>query len=172
VEVRDAGGGAPLALALGLVRRAQEAGEAAAWATERSSAFHPQDAAARGVDLEALPVVRLPGAAGVLRAGDLLVRSGAFALVVLDPGEGPRVPPAAAARLAGLARRHGTAVLVLVRGDPRVPCLGSAAEVRVEALRRRLPGGRFAVAARALRDRRGPADWTHEEEAEGPGGAG
>ncbi len=49
-----------LTLAMGLVAGAQRAGEPVAWICDAGSGFYPPDAAANGVDLAALAVVRIP----------------------------------------------------------------------------------------------------------------
>jgi len=169
-EVSSDGNGAALTLALSLVVDAQRRGEWAAWIDSGRGAFFPPDAAAGGADLEALPVARVAGAPAALRAADLLARSGAFGLVVIDLGPDARVPAAAVARLAGLARRHAAAVLCLTEKPPAAPSLGSLVAVRAEALRERVPGGGFRVILRGIRDRRRAPGWVHEEAREGPEG--
>jgi len=170
VEVSSDGAGAGLTTALALVADAQGRGEWAAWVAAGDSAFFPPDAAAAGIDLDALAVARVPGAPAALRAADLLARSGAFGLVVLDLGADPRVPPGAAARLAGLARRHAAVALCLTEKPARAPSLGPLVAVRAEARRERLPGGGFRAALRGLRDRRGAAGWTVAVERAAPEG--
>jgi recombination protein RecA len=170
VEISSDGPGAALTAAVDLVLDAQRRGEWAAWVAAGDSSFFPPDAAAAGVDLDAVAVARVPGAPAALRAADLLARSGAFGLLVLDLGADPRVPPAAAARLAGLARRHAAVALCLTEKPARAASLGPLVAVRAEALRERLPGGGFRVRVRGLRDRRGAAGWTVDRECGGPEG--
>jgi len=169
-EISSGGDGAALTAAIGFVAEAQRCGEWAAWVAAGAGTFFPPDAAAGGVDLAALPVARATGAPEALRAADLLARSGAFGLVVIDLGPDPRVPAAALARLSGLARRHGAAVLCLAETPATAPSLGAPVAVRAEALRERLPGGGFRVRLRVLRDRRGAAGRIHEEICRGPEG--
>src|SRR5262245_15935320 len=69
---------AHLTAAFGLVLEAQLRGDRAAWVTLESSSFFPPDVVEGGVDLEALPVVRVPDARLAGRAADHLTRSGAF----------------------------------------------------------------------------------------------
>ncbi|MFO7653966.1 MAG: recombinase A [Candidatus Krumholzibacteriia bacterium] len=133
-EVTPGAASAVLTAALALVRQAQQAGEPAAWICG-GDPFYPPDAAAGGVDLAALPVIRVPDAAAAGRAADLLLRSGAFGLVVLDlaqvgderlgrvrgrgPGRGrahpvgARLSLALQGRLVQLALKHGAAVVCL-----------------------------------------------------------
>lgn len=181
-ELSGAGPSAVLTLAFGAVLDAQRRGEPAAWITGTESAFFPPDAAEGGVDLAALPVVRVPDAGRALRAADHLVRSGAFGLVVLDlgggggRGEGGRVPQPALTRLGGLAARHGTAILFLTRKGSEEPSLGSLVSLRAEAVREgrgaqvaRLED-RFACRIRALKDKRRGPGWEGEELCRGPAG--
>src|SRR5262249_14329407 len=86
VELSADGASAALTAAAALVLDAQRRGETAAWVTSRASSFFPPDVAENGVDLEALPVVRVPEPTHVARAGERLLRSGAFDLVVIDLG--------------------------------------------------------------------------------------
>jgi recombination protein RecA len=171
VEIDSGRSGAGLTSALSLVVDAQRRGEWAAWVAAGEGTFFPPDAAAAGADLDALPVVRVAGAPAGLRAADLLARSGAFGLVVLDLGADPRVPPAAVARLAGLARRHAAVVLCLAERPATAPSLGPLVAVRAEARRERVPGGGFRVLLHTTRDRRrGPRGPLPAEECDGPEG--
>jgi recombination protein RecA len=149
---------------------AQRHGEIAAWVTSARSSFFPPDAAAAGVDLDALIVVRLSAVAQIPRAADRLIRSGALGLAVLDlaSDEGAAAPPFPApyeARLAGLARAHNTAVILLTDGD-REMHLGPLVSLRGEARRR----GAHQLEIRALRDKRGAAGMRHVEPCRGPAG--
>ncbi len=117
---------AVLSAAAALVRDAQRRGEPAAWVTVGADLVYPPDLAAGGIDLARLPVVRAADCATAGRAADLLLRSGAYGLVVLDlMAGGPRATLAAPlqSRLSQLARRHDAAVLCLRRPprDPQVP---------------------------------------------------
>src|SRR6185436_12485346 len=64
--------------ALALAADAQRAGETAVWVGPRARSFFPPDAEGSGVDLAALPVVRLEEAHAIPFAADVLARSGAF----------------------------------------------------------------------------------------------
>jgi hypothetical protein len=159
VELSAAGGAGALTWALRLVAEVQAAGGLAAgtpsaaahgaarpvaWVQTAAGGFYPPDAAATGVALEALAVVRVPDAAAVARAAERLARSGGFALVVLDlvaaaPARSPRalLPPALQGRLVQHALRHGTAVLCLTEKPERAASLGALVSLRVLAGRRR-----------------------------------
>lgn len=170
VELSGAAATASLTFAALLVLDAQRRGERTAWVTSRESSFFPPDAAASGVDLAALPVVRVPRPGDVARAGERLVRSGAFDAVVLDLGADVSVPPALLTRLLGLAEKHDTAVVFLTQRPATAPSLGSLVSLRAEARRTRIEDGAFACDLVALRDRRQSAGWTHRVTRRGPDG--
>src|SRR5438094_6214384 len=86
VEVSGSKATATLTLTMGLVLDAQQRGEPVGWATSTESFFYPPDAAQLGIDLESLTIVRLPRPDAIPSAGEKLVRSGGFGLVVLDLG--------------------------------------------------------------------------------------
>lgn len=142
VEISGAGNTASLTLAFGLVLEAQRQGEPVSWVTPRESFFYPPDAAEGGVDLDALVVIRLPDVRAVPRAGDRLVRSGAFGLVVLDVGTAG-IPTPLQARLVGLAQKHHTALICLTEKASEAPSLGSLVSLRIHGQRTRISAGRF-----------------------------
>ena len=168
VELAATDASAQVTAAFTAVLDAQRRGEIAAWMTSIESGFFPPDAAASGVDLDALIVVRLSSAAQIPRAADRLIRSGALGLAVLDLGSDGRAdapfPAAYASRLAGLARTHGTAVILLT--GSRTACLGPLVSWRGEARRR----GALELEIRSLRDKRGVAGMRHVEPCRGPAG--
>jgi recombination protein RecA len=169
VELSAGWNSAALTLATTLVWQAQGAGEPVAWIMEAQSGFYPPDAAANGVDLAALAVVRIPGN-DAARAAGRLARSGAFGLIVLDLGPRGRVPPALQGSLVQQAQRHGTAILCLTEKPLRAPSLGTLVALRGQARRQRRGPDRFACALDICKDKRRGPGWTHEEEAHGPPG--
>src|SRR5262245_385366 len=84
IEISTSASAASLTLAFGLVREAQNQKEPVGWVTSVESFFYPPDAAQDGVDLAALVVIRVLHAASIPVAGEKLLRSGGFGLVVLD----------------------------------------------------------------------------------------
>lgn len=73
--------------AAALIRQAQLEGETTVWVQPVGGPLYPPDMAASGVDLDALVVVQVPtehGEVGLARAAELLLRSGAFGLCVVD----------------------------------------------------------------------------------------
>lgn len=174
VELSGLGPSATLSLAFSLVADAQGRQEPAAWVACHGSSFFPPDAAACGIDLDNLPVVFTPTAARAARAGERLLRSGAFGLVVLDlAGERPLLPQALISRLAGLAEKHDAVVAMLTAKPADRTSLGSLVSLRAEARRvpveRQVPG-RYACHLEVLKDKRRPPGWTHEEIRPGPPG--
>ncbi|SRR5712692_1855204 len=169
VEISGFGATAALTLAFGLVIEAQQRGELVGWGTPSESSFYPPDAAQGGVDLDALVVVRLPHAPAIPRAGEKLLRSGAFGLIVLDIGA-TDIPMPLQARLATLARQYHTALICLTEKENRQLSLGSLISLRVHAQRSQVSQGRFACHLKVLKDKhRGPT-WKYLETCRGPAG--
>lgn len=157
------------------VAEAQARGETAAWIVwEPRGIPYPPDLAAVGIDLLTLPIIRAVDGAAVLKAADLLLRSGAFGLVIADwpaqeapPGDGPL------GRLLGLCQKHDAALLVLSQPPPGThesqpglgdSVLGSLASLRLAIQRKALPDGEFQLRVEVLKDkRRGHAGPTIEE---------
>lgn len=98
-------------LALSAAARVTAARRLCVWVDARGE-LYPPSAAALGVDLVRLLVVR-PPSGGAARAGEIAARSGAFPLVVLDLLDGERVEEAAAGRLRVAATGSGTVVVAL-----------------------------------------------------------
>jgi len=135
VELSDGPVSAALTFTFRLVHQAQKLGEPVAWIKNPTSGFYPPDALACGIDLGALAVIKVGRSRLAPRAADLLMRSGAFGLVVIDLGRGGPVPLAVQTRLVGLARRHETALLCLTEKQSDQPSLGSLVSFRAEARR-------------------------------------
>ena len=169
-ELSAAPGAPSLTLALGLVRQVQQQGEPVAWLARADSTFYPPDAAEGGVDLAALPVIRLAGLRQRLQAAEQLARAGAFGLLVIDLGACPDLPLAAQTRLAEQAIAHGTLILCLTAKTEQQPSLGSLVAVRGQALPLSRETGRFACRVQALKDKRRGPGWTDEEWCRGPDG--
>lgn len=193
--------GATLTQACALVRRAQACGQRVVWIGTRGSSFFPPDLADAGIDLDALAVVRLPeraapaapaapahtergrehggrGARDLAQAADLLVRSGAFDLVVVDlAASRARLSLAALTRLSGLARAHACAIVFLTRKPPEEPSLGSLISLRADVRRRRareepehFPGLPIECVLEVTKDRLHPRGWSRSEPCDGPPG--
>jgi recombination protein RecA len=161
-EICASNASAPLTQAMGLVVEAQQAGELCAWITLVDSSFFPPDAAAGGVDLAALIVIRAPDLPAAARAADKLLRSGGFGLVAIDAAGPCALPTPLLARLSGLARTHHSALLLLTRNPTERSPLGSLVALRLASTRRR-DGDRFICTLRATKDRQAAPGWSHVE---------
>ena len=169
-ELSSAGAAPSLTLAFGLVRQVQQQSEPVAWITQAESTFFPPDAADGGVDVTALPVIRLAGVRQCVRAADQLARSGAFGLLVIDLGECLDLPLAVQTRLAEQALTHGTLILCLTTKTDRQPSLGSLVSIRGHSRRTRHGDDRFACQVQVLKDKRRGPGWTDLEWCRGPDG--
>jgi len=201
-ELFSARAPAGLTAALSLVAKAQAQNERAVWITTVDTCFFPPDAAAGGVDLDTLGVIRLPEPKDIPTAADKLVRSGAFGLVVMDLIPDPSTATASAsgspsrlgatwrgaqARLAGLARKHDTAVIALTDDRTSSAPLGPMVSLKGEARRTSPPAplqlnaeeGRrgaekiasgWGIEIRIVRDKRGASGWSHFEPCHAPAG--
>jgi recombination protein RecA len=97
-----------------LVAEAQSQGEPVAWITGATSSVHPPDLAAGGIHLHSLAFLRIKDDAKQttrLRAAELVLRSGAFALVVIEAPPAHDLPARALSRLHAMARRYNTRVV-------------------------------------------------------------
>jgi len=169
VEVSSSTASAALTLTFALVREAQERGEAVGWVTSAETFFYPPDAARCGTDLAALVVVRLTERQSIARAGEKLLRSGGFGIVVLDLGAAD-IPVPLQTRLTGLAHRHQTALVCLTQKASVAFSLGSLVSLRAHAEKKRTADNRFACALRVLKDKRRGPTWNYEELYTGPAG--
>lgn len=169
-ELSGHGATSSLTAATSLVLEAQEAGEPCAWVTRVESSFFPPDLARVGIDLDTLAVVFVSSAAQAARASTRLVRSGAFGVVVIDLGGTADIPIPLQGRLAGLAIKHDTAIVLITEKSAQAASVGSMISLRVEAQRERLDEGRFSIHFAILKDKRHGPSWAHEEVARAPAG--
>ena len=169
VEISGAAASAGLTLTFTLIREAQAHGEPVGWITLAEHSFYPPDVAQGGIDLDALVVIRLLRAESIARAGEKLLRSGGFGVIVLDLGAAD-IPMPLQTRLTGLAHRHHTALICLTEKTHGAFSLGSLVSLRVHAEKKRVEGNRFACALRVLKDKRRGPTWNYEELYSGPAG--
>jgi len=169
VEISGSMASASLTVAFGLVWDAQQQGEPVGWVMSQGSSFYPPDVAQGGVDLQSLVVVRVPEFRAISRAGEKLLRSGAFGLIVLDIG-GADIPMPLQSRLAGLARQHHAALLCLTAKERSRFSLGSLVSLRVHARRLRASENQFACELKVLKDKRRGPTWSETEVCRGPAG--
>jgi recombination protein RecA len=158
-ELSGVGAAAVLTLAFTVVREIQERGELVAWIMSGESLFYPPDASDNGVDCEAVVVVRVPDTVSIARAAEILARSGAFGLVVLDLGREAQIPTPVQARLLHAAQRHEMIVLCLTDTRQRLPSLGSLVSLRLEATRQPLTDGQVRCEGIARKDKRYGPGW-------------
>ncbi len=136
-----------LTVSMQLVAEAQRKGEPVCWVMTGLDPFFPPDAADTGVNVFILPVIRINErnskpeiiVSRAVRAARILVRSGAFGLVVVDLGRLINMPRHALSELKGAVLKHHTAVLFLTRKSARCGSLGSLISLHGEALR--MPAG-------------------------------
>jgi recombination protein RecA len=169
IEVSASASAASLTLAFGLVREAQNQKEPVGWVTSTGSFFYPPDAAHGGIDLAALAVIRVLHAVSIPRAGEKLLRSGGFGLIVLDLGT-VNIPVPLQSRLTGLAQHHHTALVCLTEKESKTFSLGSLVSLRAHAERQQSDHSRFACRLRVLKDKRRGPTWSYEELCRGPAG--
>jgi recombination protein RecA len=170
VELSGDGDSASLTFACGMILEAQEQEEIPAWITTRDRPFFPPDVAAGGIDLAALPVVRVSAEGELARAADHLARSGAFGLIVVDLGRTPSLTIPMQSRLLGLAQKHQIAILLLTEKRRDAPSLGSLVSLRGQTRIRKIGFDRFACELVAAKDKRRAPGWKHEEICRGPAG--
>jgi recombination protein RecA len=169
VEISGSTASAAMTLTFTLIREAQARGEPTGWVTLSEKTFYPPDVAQGGTDLAALVVIRLSRVESIARAGEKLLRSGSFGVVVLDLGAAD-IPMPLQTRLTGLAHRHHSALICLTEKEPAGFSLGSLVSLRAHAEKKRVADNRFACALRVLKDKRRGPTWNYEELYTGPAG--
>ncbi len=172
IELSGQGASAALTVAFGLVVEAQQQGEPVVWVSATASMFFPPDAAAGGVDLEAMAVVRTGTCAEAGRAADRLLRSAAFGLVVLDLGPRAALAMGLQARLVKLAQKHEAVVVCLTEKSLQTPSLSPLVSLRCAAQRARPNerGSGFVCDIVVIKDKRRGPRWKYEEQCHGPPG--
>jgi RecA/RadA recombinase len=133
-EIQGARGSGRTTLVRQLVMSAVEAGR---WVAiiDGSRTLTPREWADAGASGR-LWVIRPPGADRSAWCADILLRSGAFSLVVLDSA--PVLPRPIVVRLTRLAKEHDIALVIV--GD--TPVVGSAVRLRVKRTRSEVRGQR------------------------------
>jgi RecA/RadA recombinase len=128
VAVRGGASSGKTTLALRTVAEIQAAGSIVAW-LDLTDAFDPLEAAARGVDLQWLVVLRSPDPVEGLRLAGALLSGRAIDLLVVDlPRRLPAAREALLRRLAAHARRIGARLLVLEPVGLTTALIGALAE--------------------------------------------
>lgn len=162
VELSGVGPVARTTTATRILVQAQREGETAVWIQPAHGSLYPPDLERAGADLSALVVIHVPDTAGphgLYRAAEIMLRSGAFGLLILDP-PAPTMPRRASqdtarqGRLLALAREHQTRLLLLSHAGTHADSLGPLVTLRVESRRMRIPRG-FALEHQVLKNKSG-----------------
>jgi recombination protein RecA len=155
------GASARTSTAVALVRHVQAAGETVAWIQRAGGSLFVPDLHDAGIDLDALVVVHIPTAharAGMCKAAELLARSGAFGLVVVDleaDCNGGAAITAWLGRMLGLARQHDSRVVLLTEKPTHADSLGTLVGLRIESRRRLDARGAFVVDHHVIKNKSG-----------------
>ncbi len=159
---------ARMTTATSILRSVQAEGDTAAWIQSEGGPLFPPDLHLGGVDLDALVVVHVPtrgersgerasGPHLLCKAAELLLRSGAFGLVIVDLSEG--APPAGTeawqGRLSALARQHHARVVLITDKPAQSDSLGTLVGLRIEPQRTRERPGRFVVRYEVIKNKSG-----------------
>lgn len=171
-------GCATLSAVAQLLGQAQQEGAPVAWVRLPKQSFYPPDLAAWGLSLEAMPVVCAPDVRRVGRACEHLLRSGTFAVVVMDlvglearRSLTPLSMPLQG-RLLRLAQRRKVLLLSLTRSRRDQPSLGTMVSLRAEVQGRfvstPLPSIKdYLYRVQVLKDKVHGPGWSHEERIRG-----
>ena len=170
VEISSPADTCALTICASLILEAQWRNEPVAWISVRRSLFFPPDFAARGIDLKALPIIRVLEAVKAARMADTMLRSGGLGVLVIDLGDAAKLTIPMQTRLAGLAKKHHTALICITSAGERIANLGSLVSLRGEARKVRAGFDRFQCELRAVKDKRQSKSWKHTEVCRGPGG--
>lgn len=185
--------GARTTTAVALLRHAQLQGETTVWVQPAGGTLFPPDLADSGIDLDALVVVHVPpegppstrespprGACvptwvsphRLCKAAELLLRSGAFGMVVLDFCHGAPPPGTEAwqGRLLGLARQHHSLLVMLTEKPTTADSLGALVGLRIEPCRHREGPGRFAIEHQVIKNKSGAPLHVAHDHVRGPWG--
>ncbi|MFN0149964.1 MAG: recombinase A [bacterium] len=158
VELTGGRSAACTTLAVAAVLQAQAECETAAWVQPRGGPLFPPDLAESGVDLAALVVVHVAPRSGdyaAPKAAEMLLRSGAIGLVVLDLRPSPPRGEAWLGRILALAREHESRVVMITASRAGAGSLGSLVSLRIEPRRVRTDRGAFAIEHDILKDKLG-----------------
>ena len=170
LEISSSGETVSITAAASLILESQLRGEPAAWVATGDSTFYPPDLADCGVDLNTLPVIRVPNILSASRAADQLLRSGGFGAIVLDIGSHIHMRMHIQARLAALAKKHRTTFLCLTSKESAAPSLGPLVSLRAQGQLRKTGFNRFTWTLHMVKDRRLGHGWSHSEVRRGPDG--
>lgn len=149
---------APTSAAVQILLSSQREGDPVAWIQPRGGGLYPPDLAAAGLDLASLLVVHVPaeaGRAGLPKAAELLLRTGAFGAVAIDLSEArPPRGDAWLGRLAALAREHDSRCVLLGPADASAS-FGPLVALRLRPRRLRVRPGWYRLEIEVLKNKSG-----------------
>ena len=160
VEISDPQPVAALSFAFVLIHEIQTKGHCSAWIGCADSSFYPPDAAACGIDLRCLPILRMKNHHDACRAAETLLRNGAFQFVVIDLIRAGRIHSATQARLHALVKRYQASVLFMTEKSSVDPSIGPLISLRAHTARTHLEQGKFLCTVHAVRDKRSSSSWS------------
>lgn len=169
----DGPGYAALTTAVSCLRYAQQRGETTAWIQVQRGRLFPPDLADSGIDLDSLVIIHVPPqrhASGLLKVGELLLRSGGFGMVVVDLS-GTQPPRSAAwqGRLLNLAREHNSWLLLIGAGRGE-GSLGPLVSLSIASHWQRIRPGTFLLHHQLKKDKSSLLGPVTEELRRGPHG--
>lgn len=173
IELAGGAGTASTSAAVWILLASQREGDPVAWVQPRGGSLYPPDLAAAGLDLAALLVVHVPpdaGGAGMAKAAELALRTGAFGAIAIDlTSVRPPRGDAWLGRLASLAREHDSRCVLLA--PDASASLGPLVAARLRVRRRRIHPGRYRLETEVLKDKSGASPSLEAPEAwRGPEG--
>ncbi len=160
VELSESRPTASLSFAIMAIHQAQENGCHAGWISHSHSIFYPPDACDNGIDLKNLPVLHMRDMQSAGRAAEILLRSGAFHLLVVDLGKHQSVSIARLAQLGALARKHKACVLFLTEKQSSEQSLGPLICMHARTGRKRTAHDEFSYQIDVSRDKQRGRPWS------------
>jgi hypothetical protein len=156
IELTGGPDAAQASVAVQIVLASQREGDPVAWIQPQGGELFPPDLAGASVELASLLVVHVPkdASAGIPKAAELVLRTGAFGAVVLDLTR--TRPPRGEAwlgRLSSLAREHDARCVLL--GPEGEASLGPLVSLRFRPVRTRVRPGLYRVETEVLKDKSG-----------------
>jgi len=160
---------ATLSLCAPLILQAQQKAEPTAWITDPTATFYPPDLQAAGIDLKALPVIQITQPKHAPQIADTLLRSGGFALIIIDL---PHItlPRTTQARLAALTQKHQATLIIITQKPPQQPSLGAAISLHAHTTKKRTHFNTFSCELHITKDKHNAPGWRHKEVHHGPDG--
>ncbi len=170
VEVTGDAATATLTACTQLVLEAQRSKVLTAWIGAEGTSFFPPDLTASGIDVSALPVVRVPDVKRACWTADILLRSGSFGLVVMDLDTVQSLSFSMQTRFIGLTHQYTSTLVALTRRRHDASSLNSLVSFRGISAKRRLGHNFFEWEVCAEKDKQASTQWRHLENSRGPDG--